>query len=192
MQYTPTDLLSFWTTPWSRPLRGACVWLASLGTPISGSQPDAAAPRWLRPLCLQRWVGQGVAARLAWMREHPDQPAYQFARDSEPCWTDVAWATYDRFSTRGLSEEGLLQLFGAEVERLLRSAEEAPGMVGAASWTRAVLGACEHVAQIYGELKRRHKAMRARAMLREQLQRYGSGLACAGANYRFLTVDAGG
>jgi hypothetical protein len=136
MQFSAPDLLSFWMTPWSRPLRGACVWLASLGAPISGSQPDAAAPRWLRPLCLQRWVGQAVVTRLEWMGQHPDQPAYSFGRESEPCWTDVAWATYDRPSTRGLSEEAILWLFGAEVERLLRSVEEAPGLVGAPSGRR--------------------------------------------------------
>jgi hypothetical protein len=53
-----------------------------------------------------------------------------------------------------------------------------------------VLGACEHIAQIYAELKRRHKAMRARAMLREQLQRYSSGLACAGQTISSSPVHA--
>jgi hypothetical protein len=52
------------------------------------------APRWVRPLCLQRWVGQ------------------------------------------------------------------------------AVLSACEHIAQVYAELKQRHGFRAARAILRAELQRF--------------------
>ena len=164
-----TDLLNFWMTPWSRALRGACVWLERLGAPISGTRPDAEAPKWLRPLCVQRWVGQAVADRLAWVAAHPEAAAYRCGRESEPCWTEVGWATYARRCLRAMSEETLRWLFVMEVERLVRSLEEAPGLVGGADWTRGVLGACEHVAQVYGEWRRRHKARRARAIVREEL-----------------------
>src|SRR5690242_14493871 len=164
---TTDDLLLFWCTPWSETLRAACVWIARFGPPISGQQPDKAAPRWLRPLCLQRWVGQAIAARLAWMREYPERAAYRFGRESEPCWEPVAWVSYERRCLRDLCEETLLSIFGMEVERLLRIVQEPPLLVGAADWTQAALGASEHVAQVYAELKRRHKARRARFLLRE-------------------------
>src|SRR5690242_1882752 len=95
MRMTTPDVLSFWCTPWSETLRAACVWTARFGPPISGQQPDKAAPRWLRPLCLQRWVGQAIAARLAWMRAHPEAAAYRYGSESEPCWQAVAWVSYD-------------------------------------------------------------------------------------------------
>ena len=161
-------LLSFWMTPWSRTLRGACVWLERLGAPISGTRPDAEAPNWLRPLCVQRRVGQAVADRLAWVAAHPEA-GYRCGRESEPCWTEVGWASYPRRYLRAMSEESLRWLFMMEVERLVRSMEEAPGLVGGADWTRGVLGACEHVAQVYGEWRRRHKARRARTIVREEL-----------------------
>jgi hypothetical protein len=110
-----------------------------------------------------------VADRLTWMQAHPEAAGYRFGRESEPCWTEVGWATYARGCLRAMSEETLRWLLGMEVERLVRSVEEAPGLVGGAEWTRGVLGACEHVAQVYGEWKRRHKARRARAMVREEL-----------------------
>ena len=59
-----------------------------------------------------------------------------------------------------------------EVERLLRIVRELPALIGEDIWASAALSACEHVAQVYAELKRRHKAMRARAMLREELRRF--------------------
>lgn len=175
------DLLFFWCTPWSRPLRDACEWLARFGQPISGNKPDDLAPRWVRPLCLQRWVGKAIAARLAWMRDHPERAAYRYGRESEPCWHDVAWVSYEWRTLREFSEEALLTIFGMEVERLLRIMQEPPGLVGDLEWTRATLGASEHIAQVYKELKRRQppcagarqsRALRARAILREELRRY--------------------
>ena len=59
-----------------------------------------------------------------------------------------------------------------ETERLLRVMQEYPSLAGRLEWVCATLGASEHVAQVYGELKRRDKAVRARFMLREALRRY--------------------
>jgi hypothetical protein len=80
---------------------------------------------------------------------------------------------------RAFSEARLLWMFGVEVERLLRIAEEHPSLAGGVGWTCAVLGASEHIAQVYAELKRRHKAMPARAMLREELRRFVEWDGCA-------------
>lgn len=172
MLATTDDLLVFWCTPWSKTLRSACVWIARFGPPISGKRPDSDAPNWLRPLLLQRWVAQAIAARLAWMREHPERAAYRYGRESKPCWEAVSSVSYPRRCLRELCAETLLFLFGMEVERLLRIMQEPPALVGDLDWTRATLGASEHVAQVYTELKRRHKARRARAILREELRRY--------------------
>ncbi len=172
MLATYNDLFAFWMTPWSKTLRAACVWVERFGAPISGKKPDKDAPNWLRPLLLQRWVAQAITARLAWLDAHPDQTTPRHGNESEPCWDDVAWVSYDRRCLRELREATLLDIFGMEVERLLRIVQEPPGMVGSVEWTRAALGASEHIAQVYAELKRRYKAMRARAILRDELRRF--------------------
>jgi hypothetical protein len=170
MRCRPIDLVSFWLMPWSAPFRHACVWVTRLGAPLQGKQPDKDAPNWLRPLCVQRWVGQAVAARLAWLAAHPEVDAWRFGHESEPAWVEAAYARYDWRCLRAFTDSLLLWLFGMEVERLARIAQEAPALVGSGEWTRAALGAFEHIAQIYAELKRRHKAMQARALLREDLR----------------------
>jgi hypothetical protein len=172
MLATTDHLLTFWMTPWSAPLRSACIWIDRFGPPISGKKPDSVAPNWVRPLFLQRWVAQAISARLVWLEAHPDLAADRHGHESTPCWEEVAWASYDRRCLRELAEATLLRIFGMEVERLLRIVQEPPGLVGAWEWTLASLGASEHLAQLYAELKRRHRAARARAILREELRRF--------------------
>ena len=72
------DLISFWLMPWSETFRAACLWFTLDTQPLRGTQPDKDAPKWLRPLFLQRWVGQTVAAQLAWLGEHPEARRYRF------------------------------------------------------------------------------------------------------------------
>ena len=121
---------------------------------------------------MQRWVGQTVAARLAWMAERPERAIYRYGRESEPCWEDVAWQRYQWRILHQFDDATLLYIFGMEVERLLRIAQEPPSLVGQVEWVQASLGASKHIAQLYGELKRRHKAVRARYLLREALRGY--------------------
>ena len=42
MRGTMDDLMTFWLTPWSQPLRDACEWLVRFGAPLSGKKPTAA------------------------------------------------------------------------------------------------------------------------------------------------------
>ena len=171
MCFAPLVLVAFWLMPWSEPFRAACLWFTLDTQPLQGHQPDKDAPKWLRPLFLLRWVGQAVAARLAWLSEHPGARRYRYGKESIPCWDAVAWASYPRRCLRELREDTLLRIFGMEVERLLRIAEESPLLAGTSDWTSAALGASEHLAQLYAELKRRHKAQRARAILCDELRR---------------------
>jgi len=171
MLFRPMTLVDFWLMPWSRPFRRACLWFTEETQPLRGRKDDTEAPRWLRPLMLQRWVGQAIAARLA---ANPDTEAYRCERSSEPRWAAADWASYDRRLLRLLREERLLWLFWLEVERLLRVAQEHPSLVGGTDWTGAVLCASEHLAQVYAELKRRQKAMPARALLRAELRRFAA------------------
>jgi hypothetical protein len=170
MKITPADLVFFWSAAWSVPLRSACRWL----TPDAQTAvaPDAIAARWLKPLCLQRWVGQAIGDRLAWMRQHPEAAAYRCWQESTPCWTGMSAVSYDRRCLRELSEAGLLSLWEVEVERLLRISEAPPARVGEDDWARAALGVCEHLSQLYAELKRREQSRRARWRLREALRGY--------------------
>jgi glutamyl-tRNA reductase len=63
-------------------------------------------------------------------------------------------------------------MVGIEVERLLRIADAEPCLVGTTGWTCTALSTCEHLAQLYAELKRRHKAQQARAIIREELRQF--------------------
>ena len=59
-----------------------------------------------------------------------------------------------------------------ELERLARIAEEAPALVGGGHWTEAALAACAEIARLYAELKRRHRAERARALMGAALRQF--------------------
>ncbi len=172
MRYTTDDLLVFWMTPWSKTLRDLSVQLTFMDAPVGGRRADTDAPRWVRPLCLQRWVARAIAARLDWMQAHPAEAAPRFGRASEPRWVADAYEPPKRRGLRERSEAALLEQFGVTVERLLRILYEPPKLVGEMDWTRAALCASQEIAQIYAELKRRSKAMRARALLREELARF--------------------
>ena len=172
MRFRPIELCDFWTMPWSAPFRAACCWVVLLGAPLQGKKPNDTAPAWLRPLFLHRWVAQTVVARLAWLRDHPDAPSERFGGDAAPCWNADGWVGHERPWLRAQHDDALLRLAAVEVERLTRIAQEAPSLVGAAHWTGAALGACARLAQVYAELKRRHRAMPARAMLRAELRRF--------------------
>lgn len=170
MRYTIDELMDFWLTPWSKTLRDLSVQLTFMDPPISGRRPDKAAPRRVRPLCLQRWVGQAIAARLAWMQAHPAHAAPRFGDASDPRWEEEALEPPQRRGLRARGDAALLEQFGVTVERLLRILYEPPKLVGDVEWTEAALRASQEIAQIYAELRRRYKAMRARALLREELR----------------------
>jgi hypothetical protein len=165
-------IVDFWTMPWSKPFRAACRWFTPETQPLRGRKANTDAPTWLRPLFLHGWVGRAIAARLAWLEAHPQAERYRYGKESQPCWDAVAWTRYEPRHLRAFDETLLLWLFGMEVERLLRIAEEHPGVAGGADWTCAALGASEHLAQVYAELRRRHHAMPARALLREALRQF--------------------
>ncbi len=172
MLCTNNQVVDFWCMPWSQTFRRANVWLERFGQPLTGKKADKYAPKWLRPLFVQRWVGETVARRLAWMEGHPERAEYRYGRESEPSWEGITWLSEERGILRQFGDDGLLLLLGMEVERLLRIAQEHPSLVGQVEWTQATLAASEHVAKVYGELRRRHKAARARAMVQEALRGY--------------------
>jgi len=162
---------SFWSSPWSRSLRAACVWLKRTPAPIVPATSDALAPGWLRPLCLHRQIGWAIGARLAWQRAHPDLAALRFPTNSIPCWDEGAWVSYPRRGLPRLTDEQMLGLFLVELERLQRVIETPPELVGE-RWTRAALGCCEHLTQIYHEFKRRYQARATRSFIGALLQDY--------------------
>jgi hypothetical protein len=167
MTLTPAELDAFWFAPWSLPVRSACRWL-SLAEKARGARPTP-APQRLRPRCLQRRVGQAVAARLAWRQAHPEAALYRSSGASDvadlsiPCWTDKAPGPSEQQPLRAVTEDRLLWGWEVEVERLWRSSETPPSLLGWEVWTQAVLGVGGHLAQLYGELQRGHGARRARS-----------------------------
>ena len=170
MRYQTGCRALFWRLPWSAPLRAALPWQADPDQFPAG-EPLPLAPGWLRPLCVQRLVGQAVAERAAWLEQHLCLDPYRFGRESEPDWHETNLLRYGRCLGR-LREEAQRWLLGMEVERLLRLVQLSPSELGQGAWLAATLAASEHVAQVYQVWRRRYKAARAREMLCEELQRF--------------------
>jgi hypothetical protein len=169
MRYHSSSRSLFWRLPWSAPLRAALFWQADPDQ-FPTAEPIPVVPGWLRPLVVQRLVGQAVAARAAWQETHLCLEPYRFGNESEPDWHETNLLRYGRCLGR-LSEELQRWILGMEVERILRLVQLPPSELGQGAWVAAVLAACEHVAQVY-QVWRRYRAARAREMLREELQRF--------------------
>ena len=163
---------SFWSSSWSAPLRAACVWFKRQPAPVVPKTADALTPGWLRPLCVQRMVGQAVCDRLAWLRAHPDLAASLYPDEAPPGWDRGDWIPYDYGTLRRLSDEWLLLLFQINVERLLHTVRMPPALVGEERWTRSALGTCEHLAQLYREFRRRYQARATRKFVQHVLNLY--------------------
>jgi hypothetical protein len=112
------------------------------------------------------------ARRLAWLRAHPEAERDRFGEESDPGWEMEGRLLMERRRQGRMDEATLLRLIAVELERLTRIAEEAPALVGGGCWTEAALAACAQVARLYAELKRRHRAERARALLCAELRRF--------------------
>ncbi len=173
MSFTSTVAFqSFWSQSWSAPLRAACVWLKRVPAPVVPPISDRLAPGWLRPLWLQREVGRAVAARLAWLRAHPDQAAAMHVEDAPPSWSRDDWTPYDRRCLRLWPDERLAFWWEVDTERLLLLVRVPPALMGEDVWTHAVLGACEHLAQVYHEFRKRYGARATRRFVRDTLNNY--------------------
>jgi hypothetical protein len=176
MSCSAADVAAFWSAAWSVPLRSACRWLApEVQTRVI---PGVKSPIWLKPFCVQRWVGQAIVDRLAWMQAHPEAAAYRFSGPagvgdiSLPCWTEPPSVVEAWREVHTEIEACLLWRWEVEVERLLRICEAPPALLGEDEWARAALRVCVRLSQVYAELKRRHKAMPTRALLRARLRAY--------------------
>ena len=164
MWFSVADIHSFLIAPWSLPIRRACPHLSEqMHTHVI---PRAPTPRWVGPQCIQRWIAQTIATRLAWQAKQPGPVRYRFGRTSAPCWSQSTTIPHERKSFLKLDETDLLWLAGIELERLYRIARTPQAAVGETLWTLTLLASCLHLAQIYQEYKRRHKARQARAFMR--------------------------
>ena len=123
MRFLVSHRAVFWRLPWSAPLRAALSWQADPAQ-FPDDAPPPVAPRWLRPLCVQRLVGHAVAQRAAWLATHPCLEPYRFGRESEPDWHECNLLTYDRRNLREMGEPWLRWMLGMEVERLLRLVQD--------------------------------------------------------------------
>ena len=103
---------------------------------------------------------------------HPDAAGYLYDEYTIPLWTPAGWTPFAQSALRAWSDERLLLLFQVETERLLRILQAPPKLLGEAVWTRAVLGACEHLAQLYHEFRRRSGARAVRRFVRRALVEY--------------------
>jgi|GEM_PF-2168014 len=159
MDFTSACLAVFWLLPWSAPLRAALVYHPDPDRFPPSSLPPL-APRWLKPLCVQRWVGQAVAAHLAWRAAHPDRWPYRSGEDSLPEWQEGNLGRYVGRYLGGFAEAELRWLLGMEVERRRRLALLSPAERGEGAWVACMLAVHLHVAQVYRALRRRYRALR--------------------------------
>ena len=106
------------------------------------------------------------------MCEHPDQGTFLYPVDSMPLWTEEGWTPYAQAALHRWSDEWLVTHFLTEVERVLWLVQVPPTLMGEEVWTRAVLGSCQHLAQVYHEFRRRYKARKVRRFVREALLDY--------------------
>ena len=172
MRGTTNDLINFWLTPWSKPIREACESVVKDGPPLSGKAPNSVAPWWVRPFFLQQWVIEAIIARLAWLKAHPAVPEERFDWETKTDWKRVVWTFADPWELREWNEATLRAFFIMEVERLQRILGESPRLVGDVYWTLAAMVSCAHLAQYYHELRRRGTPQAARAMLRADLRQF--------------------
>jgi len=171
MAFSTDDLTSFWSSAWAVPVRSACRWL----TPEvkRRAEPGVSMARRLGPQCLQQWVGQAIQDRFAWLKAHPDAAHFRHPDESAPCWEALVPAPYARGKLRALEDEWDFAWYCRfEVERLLRLLDYPPALVGEDEWTAAVLDLCARLNRVYGELKRRYRAQRAREIVREALRQF--------------------
>ena len=175
MWFTAQDFIGFWFSYWFQPLRSACPALSKQARQMADT--EWTLPTWLRPLFLQRWIGQAIAQRVVWQATQATPPDYRYA-DSLPCWNKMAALPYDEKRLGQLPELDVLWLWATDAERLLRMAQTRPGDIGEDRWTQAMLGACGHLVQGYHELRRRLGYREARRLVRLLL----GALACPQAN----------
>ncbi len=170
MSFSIEEVESFLVSRWSLPIRRACPHLPEQERRYIREDNDLPVPKWARPQFLQRWLGQAIAARLAWQEGQPDPPCYRFGRRSAPCWSQTAILPYDPRCLRGVDEDQLLWYAGMDIERLYRIAREPQWRVGENLWTLTLLGTCRHLTQLYAELRRRCKAAKARELMWQALR----------------------
>ena len=89
-----------------------------------------------------------------------------------PSGREAGWTPFAQSALRAWSDERLLLLFQVETERLLCILQAPPKLLGEAVWTRAALGPCEHLAQVYHEFRRRYGARAVRRFVRRALVEY--------------------
>jgi len=116
--------------------------------------------------------GAGHSRPFCLAARHPDAAAYRHPDDSAPIWEALVPAPYERGWLRTFEEEDYDWLARFEAERLMRLLDVPPVLVGQEEWTAAVLSIAEHLGRLYREMKRRQRAMRARALLHSALAQF--------------------
>jgi hypothetical protein len=132
------------------------------------------------PYFVLEQVCAAIEACHQYMVEQGIELAIRYGRDSSVYDLDAPFAGYTRHWLRWTSDEQLRRALGWEVERLQRVHETTLESITPAERAAMTLIAAERLAQVYRELRRRHKAAVARAWLQEELaamQRHAEKLA---------------
>jgi hypothetical protein len=170
MSFTVAEVHSFLIARWSLPIRRSCVHLSAQVRHAVRPKTKVPIPKGIRPQFLQRWLGQSIASRLAWQEQRPGPARYRFGIRSAPCWSQTETRPYEGRALRRETEEDLLRYLEIGIERLYRITQEDQTEIGETLWTLTLLSACQHLAQVYLELRRRYKAERARELTWDALR----------------------
>ncbi len=174
MSFSVDEVHSFLIARWSLPIRRTCPHLPAQERQTVRPKTKVPVPKGIKPQFLQRWLGSAIASRLAWQEQQTTAPRYRFGLRSAPCWSQTMTLPYEGRALRGEEEETLLWYLGMDIERAYRITQADPTEVGENLWTLTLLSACQHVAQVYRELRRRYRAKRARELVWDALRLFVS------------------
>ena len=162
-----SDMESFMAGAWSLPLRRLCPHLsAQVRERVDAHVP---IPRWAQPEYLLWLVAEAISERAAWQATQPGEPRYRFGRLSEPCWEAALRQPYTVQYRHGPDAGGLLNHLSLELECLSRVTQAVPSEVRMTLWVLTLVETYRRLGRLFGKLKRRYKAARAREVLRQAL-----------------------
>ena len=167
------DLVSFWLMPWSEPFRAACLWFTLDTQPLRGKQ---ARQRRARSGCARSSFSAGSArpSPPGWPGSRRIQRRGAIALKTNPPPAGTRWPgpAIPGAACANCAKKRCCASLAWKSSGCCALPRSRPCWWATATGPAPRWAASEHIAQLYAELKRRHKAQRARAILSLELRQY--------------------